>query len=686
MQNIELPSFQQAIDTIQTTLSAHAGAAIAAAAALAIVALILLYRAISKAISTLWRAHLDTRAQTPTTPARAAARSAARAAGPLALLGTLGSTVSLYGLFGFATDTAQLPLFFALAFCAIFDVAELTCFVLLYLSAAQSAHWTPSMRKTYRWAWTLVAASAAMNFIHAPGGLAGAITLAAVPVVSAHLVKNGLDRILEVNAGDETVTVNPGPVRLLQLLWLHAWARIFAALGLDATSGDGHVSAEARIRRAATALTDLARKLDEQDTLTTLPATDTGRQMQRRRSRAATRVHRSRVRAQTAIDTAGVATDRTASLSLARHLVARGRAADLARMDVTNPMAVLTLLEELAITPSAEAINAGARVMLAEQAAESADQARTEAEQLRDQAVTAMNTARERTQAAQQERADADEARQKAIAEMTSAQQKAQEAVAAADTAQKERELAEQARDEAEQAACALQADAGATTEARQAAERAIHEAEATHRDVTEQAQRLTKQAQAAVQERDQAEASHRELDDRAQQLRTEVKTLTDQHQQTTAEVARLNAAREEAHRLAEAAQAKAQQDQTAAEQAAQERRAAEAALNTAQTQILALMHGQMEPASDWRSEQKKTGWEHYHQTLRTEGREPTATELHEAVGGTVHPGTVRAWFPEFRTRHASEIVHAASTAHLPDPTTTHQPRSSTARPHRVPA
>ncbi len=171
----------------------------------------------------------------------------------------LGAGVSLYGLWGFAADTAQLPLLFRIGFIAVWDVAELTSFFYLYRAARVEGTWTPSMLKTRTMAWRLVAGSAAMNFFHAPGGLLGAITLAAIPVVSAKLVEHGLERMLETNAGKEVLAPNPGPVRLVQLCWLHLWSRVFASLGLDAGSADGRVPAEARVRRAAARINDLAR-------------------------------------------------------------------------------------------------------------------------------------------------------------------------------------------------------------------------------------------------------------------------------------------------------------------------------------------------------------------------------------------------------------------------------------------
>jgi len=459
---------------------------IIALAAIAAVALVVGYLTVRKTAAAIWQSHQNARAtraqqRATDTEAAQAARAAAKSAGPLAALGILGSWVSLYGLFGFATDTGELPVVLAIAFCAIFDIAELGCFTLLYLAAGRVSRWTPAMRKTRRMAWGLVAASATMNYLHAPGGFAGAVALAAVPVISAKLFEHGLDRMLEANAGhDEQIT--PGPVRLIQLLWLHAWAALFARLGLDATSINGQVPAEARIRRAATVLTDLGRRLDAQDEINRLDGA------RWRKGRAATSVNRARARAQTAIDAAGVATDQAASLSLARHLVARGRAADLARMDVTNPMAVLTLLEELAITPTAEALEAGAHAALADQAAqdalktaEDAEQRRLAAEQARDQAQADADNARQEQRDAEQERRTAEQARDTATAQAQTARRTAAEEEAAAQAAHEARRNAEHQQRTAEQAAQAAreraeadQAQAQEASEERRATEAAL--------------------------------------------------------------------------------------------------------------------------------------------------------------------------------------------------------------------
>ncbi|WP_435137760.1 hypothetical protein [Actinacidiphila sp. bgisy144] len=647
------------------------------AAAVFVTGAVLVYLTVHQAAAALWRARARARAgrrQVERETGRAV-RSTLADAGPLAVLGACGMAVSLYGLWGFARDTAELPLPLRIAFCAIFDVAELVCFVSLYRAALESKVWTPSMRRTRRMAWTLVAASAAMNAAHAPGGRISMVVLAAVPVVSARLVEHGLDQKLEANAGDEEAEAKPGPVRLVQLGWLHGWARIFAAFGLDAGSVDGQVPAEARIRRAAGLVYELGQALDRCDELAQDPKTK-----RRERGQAVERVEQLRARAQAAIDSAGVATDTAAALTMARYLVARGRVGDLARMDVTNPMGVLTLLEDLAITPSADAIKAGARAAVAEKAAQAAEDARREAEDARQEAERAAEEARaraaaeakaaeERTAAAETARTEAEAARARAVAETEAAEERAATAARAAQAAEDARREAEDARQEAERAARTLREDAGASTEALDAAERAVREAETARQQAADEARRRVEEARAASLAQRGAEDARRRAEQRAEEAAGQLRQLQDAaaaveaaHRRQAVELDQLTAARQTAEQETAEAAARAQDERAAARQAAEDRRAAETALTAAQAQILALMTGEVEPhtGDEWKSPEKAAGWELYRRTVRESGSEPSATELHQATGEAVHIGTVRSWIGDFRQRLAGEAVEAS--------------------------
>ncbi|MEV0012720.1 DUF2637 domain-containing protein, partial [Streptomyces sp. NPDC047973] len=286
-------------------------------------------------------------------------RQTVAAAGPLAILGACGMVLSLYGLYGFATENMQLGPVFAIPIMAIFDLAEVTCFVSLYRSASVEQGWTRPMRRTRRMAWGLVAASAAMNAAHAPGNALAMAVFAAVPAISAKLIEFELDKQMAANAEGPGNDGGPGLVRLVQLAYTHAWAGIFARLGFDADSADGLIHQDARLRRAARQIHNLRGALTAQDDIR--PTASTWRKKRARKA-----VERRQARAELAIDVAGIAGDVPAQLTLARNLVTRGRVADLARMDVRNPQAIMTTLEELAIVPSVKAIEAGAKAAEAE--------------------------------------------------------------------------------------------------------------------------------------------------------------------------------------------------------------------------------------------------------------------------------------------------------------------------------
>jgi len=643
-------------------------------AAVIVTLAVLAYLATQKAGTALWRARARTRAARKRQERETgrAVRSPLADAGPLALLGACGMAVSLYGLWGFARDTADLPLLLRVAFCAIFDVAELTCFVGLYRAALDSKVWTRTMSRTRRMAWTLVGASAAMNAAHAPGGWISRVVLAAVPIVSARLVEHGLDQKLEANAGDEEAEARPGPLRLVQLAWLHGWARIFAGLGLDAGSVDGRVPQEARIRRAAALVYELGQALDTRDRLNGDP------QAKRNdRRKAGEQAETLRARAQQAIDSAGVATDTAAALQMARYLVARGRVADLARMDVADPMRVLTLLEELAIVPSVEAIEAGARAALAEEKAaaaelraEAAELARKEAEEAAEAAgqrmVAEAEAAELRARAAERARQKAEEARDCAVAEAAAAELRAKAAEDAEQAAERAGQAAEDARLAAERAALTLRDDVTATEEARQTAERQLREAEAARQAATEEASRRAEEADAAAraqheaeQARQQAEQAAQQIADQARELQQEADRIEAKRRRQLAELDQLAAARQQAEAEAREAAARAAEEGRAARQAAEDRRAAQVALRDAQAQIRALLDGSAEPqgGEEWKSPDKARGWTFFRDRVRNTGEEPTAAEVHTAIGEAVHIGTVRSWMGDFRQRLAEEVV-----------------------------
>ena len=616
------------------------------------------------------RRQLLTAVETAQSGRAEAVRATVSAAGPLALLGACGMFVSLYGLFGFATDSMRLPIAFAIPFMAIWDLAEVTCFVSLYRSAMVEKRWTRPMRSTRRMAWGLVAASAAMNAAHAPGNWVAMVVFAAVPAVSAKLIEHELDKRLSANADsdEDEEDVTPGLVRLFQLGYVHMWAAVFAHLGLDATSRDGVIHQDARIRRAARRIHALGVALDQVETLQR-PEEGTGRKDARTRGKRLQKARRSveilRAKAEVAIDVAGIAGDTPAQLMLARHLTARGRVADLARMDTSNPMGMVALLEDLSIVPSAAAIQEGAR-------AAQARKEREQAEQQRDAALKALAEAQ----------AKAEETHHQAAAELANAEAVLRQAKTVSDEAQGAAEAAVETRRQAEAAVTKAEAERDRLAgEAEQLRARvgqlktSANASENRQRELTEQMtelqahidqlrtdaerhQQAAGEAHAAAQQAieargkalgdvERAQATVDKLAAEWEQIQSASEQLAAQQREEAATIERLAAQRLEAEAQAEEARSTAARMLAKADEAERLRNAATVALQTARDELLeALTSPEDTTAPRWTSPAKVRGWELYLHTVHNEGREPTDQEL---AGEDRDTSTARRWLAEFR-------------------------------------
>ncbi|MGW2724881.1 hypothetical protein [Streptomyces sp. NPDC001492] len=601
-----------------------------------------------------------------------AVRTTAAAAGPLAFLGACGMLVSLYGLYGFATVSMQLPVPFAIPFMAIWDIAEATCFVSLYRSAQVEPRWTRPMRRTRRTAWVLVCASASMNAAHAPGNAIATAAFAAVPVVSAKLIEHELDKLLSANADEEEEDLSPGFVRLFQVGYVHMWAEIFARLQLDATTRDGIVHQEARIRRAARKVHNLGRALDAEQKAKAAPEGE-GRRGQRERERALTKageaVEEARRDAESAIDVAQLAGDTPAQLTLARHLTLRGRVDDLARTDKSDPMAMVGLLEDLSIVPSAAAIEEGARAAQAKKERQEAEDARDAALAKRAEAEEAAEATR-RTVAA--ELAQAKDMLQQAQAKAQEAEDVVRAAEESQRTAEESRKRAEderaqiteeirELRSRTNQLSTAVTAEETRGRELAGESERLQAEAAQLQDQVTRQ-RKAADEARTAAQEAmtikravlaevEQARERLQQLADEAKRAENTSRQLAERRRKEADELERLTAAREDAEEATRAARAQAARSQQEAESAEATRRAARIALEAARDELLeALTSPEDATAPRWTSPAKVRGWELYLHTVHTEGREPTDAEL---AGDDRDPSTARKWLPEFRAELA---------------------------------
>ncbi|MFF4709599.1 hypothetical protein [Streptomyces sp. NPDC001297] len=611
----------------------------------------------------------------PTQPvASTEARQTVATAGPLAALGACGMALSLYGLYGFATETMELAPYWAVPIMAIFDLAEITCFVSLYRSAAVESSWTRPMRQTRRMAWALVAASSSMNAVHAPGNVWATVVFAAVPVISAKLIEFELHKRMSANeVGTDHEGASPGVVRLIQIAYTRAWARVFAALGWDAEARDGLIHHEARIRKAAKSLHELKSALDAK------AYASGGRQ----KKAATRRVETLQGKAERAIDAAGIAGDTPAQLTLARAVATRGRVIDLAQMDVKDPMAIVRLLEELAIVPSAEAIAAGAAAAEAQKQQQAAEQAR---DQARDELAAIQETAAEVQRQADQRSAEAEalmEQAKKAVtgsaAEAEAAQRRAAEATRLADEADERRQqLADQVeglKREASSLHTAASSDeetrrrlSEQLAELRTAIQHARTEAEDRRREAEGarmQAQQAAARQRASQEEASRAQAEVTRCNEEAEEARRRTQELVDRHKDYTVAVERLSTQTRDAEEAARQAQARAAESLAAAEKADGIRRAATVALQHAREHLLdSLTDPTPYEPPRWTSTAKMRGWEMYLHKVSTEGIEPTDAEL---AGEERDPSTARKWLSDFRVelaRRTAAALPAQGTAH----------------------
>ncbi|MFI9026930.1 hypothetical protein [Streptomyces sp. NPDC053560] len=508
--------------------------------------------------------------------------------GPQAVVALGGVAVSVYGLWGFATETVHLPIPLAVAFISVFDAAEMTLLVMLYRTADPEVGWTRELRLMHRTAWTLVGFSGAMNAVHAPNWWARPV-LAAVPALAAWLIELQLRSKLHTPDRDEEEDVRPGPARLVALLWQHAWSGLFALLGLDARTSSSAIARAALAQRAALRVYRLRLAL-------AAPTPDRARALRRGQRR----IVRLRGKAQKALDRADVATDREQSLALVRRLAALTRAEEVARLDYSDTTAVLTLIEDLAVTPGVQRLEASQLAQRAEEERERAEAARQEAERARQ---------------------EAEAARQRAEEELTAAREELQRVQEATDAA----------RENQDDTAAEIEAARQRAEAARQEEQTARQRAEGIVAAAREEAGRVQRDAQQA---------------------------LTGLRDATTEQRERL----QELTGLVELAEGHARDSQSQLQQVRQEIQEASLLRDRLRGDLAALDPQAPDAATSgeeqvWKSAAKQEGWEHYLHTLTTsQGREePTAAELADRFG--VDGGNARNWLRDFRAARAAQLA-----------------------------
>jgi hypothetical protein len=577
--------------------------------------------------------------------------------GAQAVVALGGVAVSVYGLWHFATDVADLPEPMAVGFVGVFDAAELTLLVMMYRAADPEIGWTPELRLMHRTAWMLVSFSAGMNAVHAPSGWAMPV-LGAIPPLAAWLIELKLRaKLYDPDAEEEGA--RPGPIRLVVLLWQHAWSGLFAMLGLDAADRGTEIARAAMAQRAALRVYRLRLAIEERDRLTTVYA------RQRKKDRAEGKVAKRRRGAQRAIDRADVATDTEQALAMARRMAALTGVDGVATATYSDAPAVMDMLEALAVAPSAQRITANTRAMEAEAARQRAEDARQRAETARQRAVEETDAARQELESLQTAGVEARKVAAQESERAKNARQEAERAEDARQRAETARQRAEDARQLAERRARQLADEAGLAKERMERAEKDLHRLQ-DQTDAARQGQHGTEDQLAALRReleglkaaKEQADAAYNEAAGKAREAR-------DAADGRREELARLDQAlqqRKEAVQHAEQARLRAEDDaRRAAERAAtQQGQVGEIAA------LLEKLRGELaEHVTDgptpgqggrlFESDAKQAGWELYRAETSAGRAEPRAVEL--AAQFKVSEGNARNWVRDFRAARARELA-----------------------------
>lgn len=572
-----------------------------------------------------------------------------------------GMAVSVYGMWGFALETAQLPELIAVGFIAMFDAMELVLFSQLYQRANPKVGWTPQLRMIHSTAWVLVAVSATANVIHAPNPVAAPF-MGAMPIGAAWVIELELRARMRGSEKPDDES-KAGPVRLLALLWTKGWTAAFSGLGVDPNSTSGQVARATLAKKAGRHLFRLRTLLEKQAQLI-----QGGRQLkQRDLARSVTELETARKRATRSMDRSDFAVDSHQALAVLRGLGGWSQVDDVAMVDFTDPLKVTDLMERVAIMPAAQRIEAAERAAEANADAERAEAARVAAEAARERAV-------EEKRAAEAEKAAALTARKDAEDALARAAEKTEAAKAEAARAADARERAEAARDRAESEMTEESRNVAKLAERADKEQQRLAEAAAelarVQDLVAEETAKRTKAATATAEIRDELQR----LADERDSVDATVRAKAEESARVVGEVDRLRAALAEAQEAVSkhttaaetAAELRDQAEQTqrhAAEAAARtqaEAAEAQALLESLRPQLAERLGGAAEAAAlaaapAFRSTEKQAGWEEYISAVR-EGRElPTAKEL--ATVYDVSEGNARNWLLEFSRIRAGMIA-----------------------------
>ncbi|MFE9334879.1 DUF2637 domain-containing protein, partial [Streptomyces sp. NPDC006925] len=344
-----------------------------------------------------------------------------------------GFAVSLHGLWGFATQTADLSFFFAIGFMSMFDILQLRLFSQMFRMADPRKGWTRPMRVMRATAWCFVLLSAVANFQHAPN-IWSAPWLAAMPIGAAWVIQVPLKNALDSDDPEEQEKrpegVKPGPLRLIGLLWRRLWAYFFRKAGLDVTDRADEMVRRARARDAADASYALRGVLTEKQELelaverATTPGLD-GKPMSRGQLQQAQKrlvalnkelKTKVRPRAQSALELADTQ-DPEQGLQLMQRMAWLTNADDVAMLDYGPESPAMEKLEQLNIAANADFVKSSKRARSAEDAAAEAERRMDAAEQKVTEAQEQLDEVLGRLESAEKEATEEQDRLQKAVEE-----------------------------------------------------------------------------------------------------------------------------------------------------------------------------------------------------------------------------------------------------------------------------
>lgn len=631
----------------------------AAAVLLAVLAVVYL------AVRSLWRASERKRQRRREDAEKAAAKGGESEVlglggmGRQAYVALCGMAVSIYGMWGFATQTAQLPHPIAVGFIAMFDAMELVLFSQLYRRANPKVGWTPELKMINSTAWTLVAVSATANVIHAPNPVSAPF-LGFVPIGAAWVIK--LELQARMSGSEKIDESKAGPVRLLVLLWTKGWAAAFSGLGLDPRSTSGQVARATLAKKAADRLFKLRTALEQQAMLIQ------NHQAKRRDlARALNELDGLRRKATSAMERSDFALDSSQALAVLRGLAGWTRVDDVATVDTSDTPAVMRLMEEVAILPSAARIENAERAAELAAQAERAAQAQVEAEQARERAEEEKRSAVEEKAAAEAAREEAEEALARAAEETASAKEEAARAEDARERAEAARKRAESEMTEESRNVAVLERRAEeeqdklakAQAELGRVQDLIVDESE-RRRVAAGEVASIRGQLERLVNERTSAEDTTRAKTAEARRAEGEVERLRSTLIEAQGAVREHTTAAERAAELRREAEENQRQAAEAAARTRAEAREAAELLESLRPQLADRLGGEAEAAAlaavpAFRSPEKQAGWEQYVGAVR-EGRElPTYKELAVAYG--VSEGNTRNWLLEFGRIRAAMIA-----------------------------